>query len=237
MKDFPISVCLTNYNRTELLYEAVSKVLMDERVNEIVISDDCSQVELYNTVVWQFKSIEKVKIYRNESNVDCYLNKRRAVELATNEWVCIWDSDNIFSKDYIDRIENLIIGGINSKTVYQPDFAKPHFNFKAYSGKNVTKENVSTFMGDATFQTMLNAFNYFVNRSEFLRVFDDSVNPVTSDSIFHNYNWLNAGNSIYVVPGLEYEHRIHDGSHYREKVNLTPRGFHNDIVNKLMLMR
>lgn len=228
-----ISVCLTNYNRTTLLYESIVQVLDDERVNEFVISDDCSRIDLFNQVVDHYKDHPKVKVFRNDRTLDCYLNKRCSVERASNEWVILFDSDNILTKEYIDRIENLWIAGINTKTVYQPDFAQPHFNFEKYGSTVVNQSNVKSYLGDATFQTMLNAMNYFVNREQYLKVFDTSVDPVTSDSIFHNYNWLKAGNSIYVVPGLQYYHRVHDDSHYKNNVRRTPRHFHDEVINKL----
>jgi len=116
MKDLKISVCLTNYNRSNLLFEAVANIVMDERVDEVVISDDCSDEKIYQTVLWQFKDFPKVKIYRNESNIDCYRNKARSLELAVNDWCCLWDSDNIFDKSYIDRIESLVEAGLSDRT-------------------------------------------------------------------------------------------------------------------------
>lgn len=232
-----ISLCLTTYNRTELLYESCRQLLNDDRVSEIVIVDDRSTEEIYNTIYWQFNAVPKVKLFRNEKNLDCYFNKREAISKATNEWVIIGDSDNIFTKQYIDRIETMYASGLNPKTVYQPSFAEPHFNFTAYESFLIDKANVHKYMGDPTFQTMLNAMNYFVNRDEYLKVWDGSVNPVTSDSIFQNYNWLKAGNSIYVVPGLQYAHKVHEGSHYQNNVRRTPRGFHEDIINKLRALR
>ena len=228
-----ISLCLTTFNRTELLYESCRQLLQDNRVSEIVIVDDHSTEDIYNTIFWQFNAVPKVKLFRNERNLDCYRNKREAVSKATNEWVIIGDSDNIFTTAYIDRIESLFLSGMNPKTLYQPSFAKPHFNFSPFNGLTINKENVKKYMPDLMFQTMLNAMNYFVNRDEYLKLWDGSVDPVTSDSIFHNYNWLKAGNDIYVVPGLEYEHRIHNGSHYQNNVRRTPNGFNNEIVNKL----
>lgn len=232
-----ISLCLTTYNRTELLYESCRQVLNDDRVSEIVIVDDHSAQDIYNTVFWQFNAVPKVKLYRNEKNLDCYRNKREAVSKASNEWVIIGDSDNIFTKGYIDRIESLFSQGLNPKTVYQPSFAKPHFNFTRYESFLIDKANVSKYISDGMFQTMLNAMNYFVNRDEYLKVWDGSCDPVTSDSIFQNYNWLKSGNSLYVVPGLEYEHRVHSGSHYQNNVRRTPPGFNSRIVNELSMMR
>jgi len=109
----------------------------------------------------------------------------------------------------------------------------PHFDFTKYQGIVFSKDNVSKYIDDVTFQTMLNAMNYFVNRDEYLRVWDGSIDPVTSDSIFHNYNWLKAGNSIFVLPGLTYEHRVHEQSHYKNNVRRTPKGLNKNIIEKI----
>lgn len=231
-----ISLCITTYNRTDLLYESFNQVLNDDRISEIVIVDDRSTDEVWGTIFWQLNAVPKVKLFRNDKNLDCYKNKREAISKASNEWAIILDSDNIITRDYLDRTESLIQSGLNQKTIYQPSFAKPNFNFTHYEGLLVNRHNVGKYMGEAMFQTMLNAMNYFVHRDEFLKVWDGSVNPVTSDSIFQNYNWLNAGNSIYIVPELHYEHRVHNGSHYQNNVRRTPRGFHENIIQKLKSM-
>jgi glycosyltransferase involved in cell wall biosynthesis len=232
-----ISLCLTNYNRTTLLYEAFNQVINDRRISEIIISDDCSNPEVWQSLQWQYNGIDKVKLHRNEKNLDCYFNKRKAIELANNEWVIIFDSDNIIDRKYLDRIENLWSSGLNVTTAYAPDFAKPHFSFKQISGTLINKQNVSSLVTFGNTATMLNAMNYFVNREQYLKVFDHYTDPVTSDSIYQNYRWLDAGNSIYVVPDLEYQHRVHEGSHYQNNVKRTPRGFHEEIINRLKAMR
>lgn len=232
-----ITLAITTYNRTELLYESFEHVIDDPRISEVVIVDDSSPLGMFTDIEYHFRDKDKVKLFRNDRNLDCYYNKREAVRKSSNEWVILLDSDNIITKNYLDRIDSLFISGLNPKTVYQPSFAKPHFKFTSYEGILVDKSNVNRYMDDPTFGTMLNAMNYFVNRDEFLRVWDGTVNPVTSDSIFQNYNWLNSGNSIYVVPDLEYEHRVHTGSHYQNNVRRTPRGFHDEIVNKLKALR
>lgn len=237
-----ISVCLTNFNRSKLLFDAIANVLFDDRVTEIIISDDCSRDEVFSSVVWYFKEHTKVKIYKNPVNIDCYHNKAKSIELATNQWCCLWDSDNIFGKDYIDRLENLIVAGLNDKTAYAPSFAKPHFNFEQFAGVNINKSNIAGLINHDKIQTMLNAMNYFVNRDEFLRVFDPTIKPVTSDSIYHNSRWLEMGNSIYIVPGLQYEHRVnnHEGeepSHYGQNVRKTPQGLHDSILSRLKSMK
>ncbi len=233
-----ISLCITTYNRMDLLLNSFCLVADDPRVNEIVIVDDASTNHSSGYVLGlQDRYKPKVKAFINDKNIDCYRNKREAISKASNEWVIIFDSDNVMTTQYIDRIENLWIAGLNDKTIYQPSFAKPNFNFQNYEGLLVNKFNVAKYATDGMFCTMLNAMNYFVNRDEYLKVWDGKVDPVTSDSIYQNYNWLSAGNSIYVVPGLEYEHRVHEGSHYRNNVRRTPRGFHDEMINKLKAMQ
>jgi len=231
-----ISVCLTNYNRTDLLFESISPFLNDERIDEIVISDDHSIPKIFDDVCENYKDNDKVQIFRNTENLDCYRNKRQAVKRATNEYVLLLDSDNIFTVDFIDKI-------FERKEVWEPCialapcWAKPHFNFTELSGKTISKENVASLLNVGSCSTMLNAMNYFVNREEYLRVWDGSIDPVTSDSLYQNYNWLNSGNSIYVVTNLTYEHRVHSGSHYQNNVRRTPQGFHDSIIEKLKNMK
>lgn len=232
-----LSLCLTTFNRTQMLYEAIEQVKDDPRLSEIVIVDDHSDEEYFTAIKWQFQDNPKIKLFRNERNLDCYFNKKEAIEKSTSEWVIIFDSDNLMTKEYLDRIENLMIAGVNPKTLYQPEFAKPHFDFRAFAGQNITKSNVSEQMPKPSFETMLNAMNYLVNRAEYLRIWDGETNPVTSDSIYQNYNWLKAGNSIYVTPGLEYEHKVHSGSHYQQNVRRTPQDFHKTIINLLKTMK
>lgn len=84
-------------------------------------------------------------------------------------------------------------------------------------------------------ETCLNCANYFVNREFYLNAFNDSVDPVTSDSLWQNYNWLLNGGKIHIVEGLRYAHLVHDGSHY--KINNSRTGNFKDIlIEKLRLL-
>lgn len=235
MKDQSISLVITTYNRTDLLFESYAQVYDHPLISQIVIVDDCSNLDIHWRLNQEFESKKKIKFIINERNLGCYANKRMAVSHADNEWVILLDSDNIIGKDYIDRVENLIIAGVNRRTVYQPEFARPHFNFTEFAGMNFTKANVSPYADRATFTTALNAMNYLVHRDEYLKVWEDRPEPWTSDSLLQNYNWLAAGNSIYFVPGLQYTHRIHNGSHYQEHVGKNGN-LHNELLHKLKLL-
>jgi glycosyltransferase involved in cell wall biosynthesis len=235
-----ISLCITTYNRDQLTVDSFAQVLNDDRISEIVIVDDHSDETIYNNLAWLVNGMDKVRLFRNPKNLGCYHNKRMAVECASNEWVILFDSDNVIGKDYIDALFNYnpkmddgSFSGWAKWVIYQPEFAMPHFNFTAYSNKSFDKGLAKNYMPQMTFQTMLNAMNFFVNRAEYLRVFDSSKEePWTADSIYFNYLWLKSGGSIFVTPELRYMHLVHDGSHYKNNVHKTGN-FYNEVVQKL----
>lgn len=230
-----LTICLTNFNREQLLYDSIRKVINDEHVSEVIISDDCSDYALYQRVVKHFEPFEKVKISRTDTNIDCFLNKRRAVSLATNEWVIILDSDNCIDKEYLYAVIDHINKGFDC--ILQPSWAKPHFDFRQFEGQTFERSNVKHHIKNTTFTTMLNAMNYAVKRDDYLAVWDGSVDPVTSDSIWQNYCWLKSGREIYVVPGMSYTHLVHKGSHYQNNVRRTPAGFHDSVIEKLKALK
>lgn len=213
MDNRKISLCITTYNRYELTLEAFAQVANDERISEIVIVDDCSESEIYKKLETAVSFCKKVKLFYNLVNEDCYRNKRTAVSFSSNEWCVIWDSDNIMTTDYLDKI--FAIDNWDENTFYQPAFARPLFDFSAYAGMTINRHNVAEIFDRPMASTMFNAMNYFVNRDRYLEVWQSDIDPHTADSILQNYNHLANGGEIYVVPHLEYDHRVHNGSHYK----------------------
>lgn len=239
-----ISLCLTSWNRDSMTFDSFRNVLNDDRISEIVIVDDCSDERIYNNLVFMCNAIDKVKIFRNDVNLGCYHNKRRAVELAQNEWVILFDSDNVLSKEYLDAIFHCHQFTITSPVgdvkyfwepthILQPEWARPHFDFRKFAGSVISKDNVKGYMRQQHFTTMLNAMNFFVNRDEFLKIPHRDSETWTADSIYFNYLWLKAGNKIYVTPGMVYEHLVHNGSHYKANVHKTGN-FYKEVENLIM---
>lgn len=228
-----ISLCLTTFARYEFLIESFHQVLDDPRVSEIVIVSDADQRPLFDKIKLFCDPYPKIKLYLNDLNIDCYRNKRKAVSLSTNDWCIIFDSDNVIDKIYLDKLFEIDFW--EPDTVYQPVFAQPHFDFRAFAGELITKENVAVHMDMKMFSTALNAANYFVNRDEYMRVWDGNINPHTADSILQNMNWLDGGNRIKFVEGMEYFHRVHSGSHYQNNQHLTGNTY-QIIENRLKSM-
>lgn len=231
-----ISIAIPSYNRSRMTIESFIDIYDDERIDEIVIVDDASDLEVYaelQNLIHGFDG-KKIKLFRNKTNRDCYGNKATAISYTNNDWAILLDSDNRLDKQYLDR---LFAYEWDNETIYTPDFAYPNFDFRNYSNLLVTKENVHEYIEKPMFETMLNAANYFVNKDEYIKVWDEETDPVTSDSIYLVSRWLAAGNKIQVVSGLQYFHRVHSGSHYQNERHRTPDGFHESILATLKSMR
>ena len=224
-----ISIAIPSWNRYEMTLESFASVMDDERIEEIIISDDASDIDLYYTLKAAVSSMPKVKIFRNKENQDCYKNKCIAASLCKSEFITLFDSDNQLNKEYLDAIYN---EEWDEKTIFAPSFARPTFDYRAFSGLTITKENVNEYFDKPMFSTMLNTMNFFINRKQYLDIWDGEVNPVTADSIYFNYCWLAAGNKIKVVEGMEYEHLVHSGSHYVNNVSRTGN-FYEEVETKI----
>lgn len=237
-----ISLALTSYNRTDLLFRSFSACLDHPLITEIVIVDDCSTKANYNIVKEHCKHIPKIKLFKNEINLGVYFNKKRSVELCTNDFIIVGDSDNLYDKKYLDTIfdQNKVPyypwNEWREDTILAPDFAKPHFSYQAFSGLTVDQHNVAQFINQPMFSTMLNTFNFFINRNEYLKVFDDSIEPVTFDSLYFNYCWLKAGNKIRVIKDFQYDHMVHEGSHFQNNIHLSGNLL-SEIENKIKELR
>src|ERR1700761_721953 len=221
-----ISLVITTFNRSEWTLRSFEQVLYDPRISEIIIVDDHSKSEIYNELEAAVGGMDKVVLIRNKENHGVYFNKKLAIALSSNPYCICLDSDNEIGIDYLDKI---YAEEWDEKTILAPDYGKTGLNYKALSGTVVTKENVSSLMGVGNFEMCLNTFNLFLNRDQYLKIFDDTVEPVTSDSIYIAYLWLRAGGRIKIVEGLEYTHAIHSGSHYQQNCHRNP-GFYNDVL-------
>lgn len=204
-----ISLCITNYNRHEMLLESFAQVLDDDRISEIVIVDDCSDMAIYDKVLAATFNMWKVRLITNAENLGMSLNKKKAVELAKNDWCIILDSDNVIGPDYLDAMFTNPLPWDHT-TIYCPSFAKPQFDFRKYAGWHIL--HGEAVIDDGVGECLFNCCNYVVNRAEYLRVYEHNPEMKGTDTIWFNYLWLKASNSFYVVPGMEYMHRVHPGS-------------------------
>jgi len=228
-----VTLTITHWNRFPMLVECVAGVRSDPRIGEIVISDDASTDGSWEQMQEFFKHNDKVKLFRNETNLDCYRNKAEALRRSQG-WCILFDSDNIITADYLNVLYALPVW--DAKMAYCPDFAEPEFDYRSFAGMTFDLRNISLHALDRRFRCALNTANYFMHRDDYLEVWDGTVDPHTADSIYQNYNWIKSGRRLHIVKGLRYRHRVHDQSHYKLNIGKTGR-FHQEVEMKLLQLK
>ena len=233
-----LSLVIPTYNRTNFVIEAFAQVLNNPSIDEIVISDDFSDLEVYVNLWNLLDGLPKVKLFRNDKNLGPLLNKYEAVKKCQNEWIIMVDSDNILDNDYIEKITQLT--NLYKDMLYCPEElrevnGKINFTYKEFCGLIVDKDIVKKYIGGINFECWMNTGNYFFNRNSYLKNIENNeidTRLSLTDSVYFSYLWLRSGNRMQIVPDLYYIHRIHKGSwwqnHSKECVRLT-----TEIVNKI----
>jgi glycosyltransferase involved in cell wall biosynthesis len=213
-----LSLVITNYNRTALLHESFRNVLNDDRIDEIVIVDDHSDYFTRNWIEDKFKNYSKVNIYLNPVNIGQQRIKGNAVGRAKNEWVILFDSDNIIKSDYIDALFKHV-PKFQDNCIYMPQAANPQFDFRKFAGLYYHKQQVAQNITDGMFNICMNTANYVVNRDFFLKTFKRNEDMKGADVVWHSIQHMEAGGIFFIVPEMEYYHRVHKGSGFMKDMD------------------
>lgn len=218
------SLCLTTYNRTDLLYLSYSKIIDDKRIEEVIIIDDSSTDEVWEQL--QKNCVhEKIILRRNEENLGMLRNKREAIEFSLSEWCILFDSDNVLDSSYLDALEGCLF---MDTTIFCPSFARPKFDFRQFSDTIIDSSNIKETMANPQGRVLMNCCNYVVHRDKFLEAWRPNDEIKGTDTLWMNYNWLKSGGEFFVVKGMEYDHLVHDGSGW-----LKDHKYNMDYAKKL----
>jgi glycosyltransferase involved in cell wall biosynthesis len=211
-----ISIAITSYNRIALTLKSFANVVDDDRISEIIIVDDCSKRPIFEELK---KGIThpKVKLIQNKENLGMSRNKANAISLCSSEWVIILDSDNDIDSTYLDAFFASFDN--NHRTFYCPSFAKPEFDYRKYEGMNFNAISIKSKLKEGSMQCLLNTSNYVVNRDWFASVYRHDESVKETDTHWVNYLNLKAGGSLYVVPGMHYNHLVHKDSGWMQNAN------------------
>lgn len=205
------TLAVTHYNRSALLKQCFPDLV--GKVNEILIYDDCSTKEEIREVV--NNHYFHAKIRGNVQNMGMSRAKADAVNHSQNNWVILFDSDNIIKEDYLKAIPKRL----DPNVIYCPSFARPDFDYRPFEGVLLNRETIKPFLNKPMFDCHLNTANYLVNRKVYMKNYRFNPDVKGNDTLWHAYNHLANGGSFFIVPGMEYFHRVHAGSEYMKHVN------------------
>lgn len=203
------SLCITNYERTDLLFQSFEKVLDDPLLAEIIISDDCSSKENFKIVKDYCKDLPKVVLLRNKENLGMSRNKMVAIERAKMDYCIIFDSDNVITPEYL---KILSVFNRYPNVINMPSSGGDGLDFSRLSNWYISKANVKKALKYPEAAMMLNTCNYCVHRESYLKTYEYDASVLGSDTVWFNYLWLKKGGAFVVVPDLTYFHRVHTAS-------------------------
>lgn len=226
-----ITLAITNFNRTTELLDSFIRVVNDDRISEILICDDYSDTATGIFLTELCNESPKIWVEFSGENIGMSRNKAKAIALASNEWCILFDSDNILDKQYIDSI--YAVKTWSPDTIYNPSYARPHFDFRHFAGRTLRRGNIRKYHKMRNFDSMINVCNYFVNRKSYLANFVHDESIKGTDTSFFLYNWLKRGNKFHIVRGMEYEHKVHDGSEFLKNLDYNMQK--GDEIKKMML--
>lgn len=197
-----------NYIKKQLALDFFS--LSDGWIDEIVIQDDCSTdyEELQS-----FQS-EKIKLFRNPSNLSPLLSRPNLVGNCKNDWVILMDSDNFLNRECLAVLKNL---ELDRNTIYCPSFARPNFRYSSFAGKTFSLNQIKAIFDSSETRTFLNTGNYLVSKNEYLETcknIDPKFCHFTVDVVYFNYLWLKSGKKLSCINGYEYDHTLRGDSYY-----------------------
>lgn len=195
-------------------------------VDEIVVVDDGS--DDFPQLQQLLQGYAKVHLHRNMPNRGVFGNKIEAVARSRGDWVITCDSDNVMDKDFLDRV---IHHDRNPYVWYCPSFARPNFDYRHLVG-SYDRVNIGPMIERPLAACAINTGNQTVHRETFMQVFEpyrgnradlilpnwlrlsDEERPKhywrlvfdANDSCILNMLWLQAGNALTILKGLEYDH-------------------------------
>lgn len=104
-----ISIAMATYNGEKYLSLQLQSILQQTIQDlEIVICDDCSTDGTWELLQKFSTEDSRIRCFRNEKNLGFKKNFEKAMLLCTGEFVALSDQDDIWEKDHLETLLNLI---------------------------------------------------------------------------------------------------------------------------------
>lgn len=224
-----LSLCITTMDRWSFLQETLPVYLRYPFIDEIVISDENGNDE--KRIRELYGANPKLRLFTNTKRLGAFLNKRAAVSYARNDWVCLLDSDNFAHARYFEAALPIVK---DTSVVYMPSRLLPYkgidtFDHRKFIGTDITRATASLKVEGA--EVLFQTGNYIVNKDLFLKAtpsYGLENQCRGQDALYTTYLLLEAGGRLHVVPKMEYNHCVHNGS-------ITIQSMQGDFqVNKIL---
>ena len=101
-----ISVVICTFNGEKFIFDQLESIInQTQKVDEIIICDDCSRDNTHN-VIYQFqkKYPDLIRFYINETNIGVNKNFEKAISLSSGDYIFLCDQDDVWKKQKTEKI-------------------------------------------------------------------------------------------------------------------------------------
>lgn len=113
-----VSVCIPTYNRANFLQDSIVSIINQTYQNiEIIILDNAS-TDSTEYIVKKLKSFSNIKYIRNKKNIGATNNYNKCLEIAKNDYIAIFHSDDVYKKDILEKEMDVILKYPNIGAVF-----------------------------------------------------------------------------------------------------------------------
>lgn len=103
MKEPLISIITPNYNCGKFISLTIESVLAQSYQNwEMLIVDDCSTDDSYQTALSYAQKDSRIKVFKNEQNSGAAVSRNRAIKESKGEYLAFLDSDDLWSPNKLE---------------------------------------------------------------------------------------------------------------------------------------
>lgn len=222
------SVCLSTQNIDYVFLSSFLTMLENDSFVDEVLIFSSNGDEINKTHDLSCFQSSKIISFVSPTKLDPLSVKIKAGILAKNDWIALFDSNDLPDKTFFKNVFDYIIkNNIWEKhALLAPCYAKPHHLFHNVVGKKFTRENLHDTISDQILKnvhpnqqitTLLHLGNFIVSKSIFTKLDISSVQDLLPDSISYDNILFNSlcfeqihDIELYVVPGMEYTNKFNE---------------------------
>lgn len=104
-----LSILIPTWNRAKTVLNLVESASIEQFSDiEIIVVDNCSDEAVFQELKRGLTEFDKVKLYRNKSNLGMVRNWNKCIEYSSGDWMTLMCSDDCFCKGAVERIHRLL---------------------------------------------------------------------------------------------------------------------------------
>jgi glycosyltransferase involved in cell wall biosynthesis len=221
----PLTVAIPTYSRWTFLRTLIPKLLSYNQVKHVVVCDDGGGDAM---AIWSeaWGNHEKLHVYINEKRLGIFANKRKCLEMSPTPWVVLLDSDNEYTKESFEFLEEFgRTRDLDARVIYAAAGMERLENgsvdrpLAAFGDLEISSANWKYINTLPKSNELLNDGNFLINTAvlEHIPVNVPNDRYYAADVIAWLDILINGQGWTYrVLKGLSYRHNVHNDSSWLE---------------------